>query len=98
VVLDRRACNATAPSVQELCRSTLCPYFIASSAITGYCSVQCASFCTALGSGARGGDALTHGPLYVSVWNTGESGPATTNYTYQARRARAMHISRTGHF
>jgi hypothetical protein len=81
VVLDRRACNASAPSVQELCRSTLCPYFTASSAITGFCSVQCATYCTALGGASRG-DALAAGPLYVSVWNSGESGPATTNYTY----------------
>ena len=67
VVLDRRACGSgTTPAVSDLCSSVLCPLYSASSSGGTYCAQQCRSQCNT---------PLSTGPLYLMVWNTGESGP-----------------------
>ena len=73
VVLDRRQCAGASPAVPELCSGSLCPLYSASSSSASYCTQQCRGLCnTPLGAG----------PLYVSVWNTGTSGPSLLPLSY----------------
>ena len=73
VVLDRRQCAGAAPAVPDLCSGSLCPLYSASSSSASYCSQQCRGVCnTPLGAGL----------LYVSVWNTGTSGPSSQPLSY----------------
>ncbi len=74
VVLDRRQCGAgTQPPVPDLCSAVLCPQFSASSSGASFCTQQCRSQC---------GAPLATGPLFLTVWSTGESGPTLLDLSY----------------